>query len=389
MHVYIFVFYSTQAVFLPFLGYWFAEQGLSSRQIGLLSSLGPVLGLFIQPVWGALCDRFGLERAILMASTVLAPLIAFGYRFAGDRFWMYMVTALGLALTFSAMSPINEAMTVSHAQKRGLSYGGIRVLGSISFAIVAALIGVIYKRIGIEHMFMVYAGTMALLLASLFLLEKPRIGKNRNRVRGGFKAFLSQRRFIVFLPLVFAVSVGSAACSVFLSVFVNSTGGDVSGKIGLLNTAAALSELPFFIFAGRLIKRFGYFPILSAVGAAAALRWLLLSSEPTFGMLIAAQLLHGVTFALFVATGISYVHEASPEGFRTTGQTLFAIVNSNLAVLVASNAGGYLIDARGFSFMFQTASLVSLAGAIGFAWLARSSARTKAEAGTGTPPISS
>ncbi|WP_159881827.1 MFS transporter [Paenibacillus puerhi] len=386
MHLYIFVFYMTQGAFNPYLSYWFAGQGLDNKQIGLLFSVGPVLGLFIQPLWGMLCDRYRLERVILILSTVLAPVFAYGYLAAGPRFAVYMLAAWGLALTYSAMSPIGEALTVRHAEKHGFSYGGIRMLGSISFALTSTGMGMLYARGGLVQMFSVYAGLMALLLVTLLFMEKrPGIEarKRTGSLLSGIRPFLAQRRLLLFLLLVFGISLGSAANNVFFPVYVGEMGEGAAARIGLLNTIAALSELPLFLLAGRLIARFGPFLLLTLVGTAASLRWLLLSTEPPFWLLATGQLLHGVTFALFMTIGIRYMHETSPPQLGTTAQTLFAVVSANLAMLVASNTGGWLIDSYGFPPLYRITAGISMACAIGFALMLRGQRRQSALGATG------
>ncbi|WP_284640628.1 MFS transporter [Paenibacillus silviterrae] len=367
MHLYIFVFYMGQAALYPYLGYWFSEQGLSHTQVGIIFSLGPILGLFIQPIWGMLCDRFRMERTLLMLSTLLAPLIAFGYLFAGTHFTVYAVTALGLALTASAMVPIAESLTVRHAEKHGFSYGGIRVLGSISFAVTAGSIGLLYRGTGLQAMFWVYWCLMAVLLATLFLFDKQQGGSGwkRTSLLAGLRPFLAQRRLLLFLLLIFGVSVGSAVNNVFFSIYVGA-GEDAAARIGILNTISALSELPLFVFASRLIRRFHYFRLLCIVALAAGLRWFLISLDPSFAVLAVSQMLHGVTFALFVAAGIGFIHEESPPGLSVTGQTIFAAVSSNLAMLTASNVGGWLIDSYGFPVMYRTTAILCVLSAVGF-----------------------
>jgi MFS transporter, PPP family, 3-phenylpropionic acid transporter len=374
VHLFIFVFYMTQAALNPYLAYWFSSEGLSNKQIGLLFSLGPVLGLFIQPLWGILCDRFGWERRILMLSTIAAPLLALGYWAAGAHFWLYALTALGLAITYSAMTPISEALTVRHAQQRGVSYGGIRLLGSISFAITTAVLGEVYNDRGLSLMFLMYGVLMAILFASLFLLKAPSTERSRIKRPSLWteaRPFLTNRPLLLFLLLVFGISVGSAMNGVFFPIYVAEAGSAAAASIGLLNMVAALSELPLFLMAGRLIQRFGYHRIFVFIALMASLRWLLLSLEPPFWVLVGAQMLHGVTFALFIAAGVTYMHEMSPAGFGTTGQTLFAVVSSNLSMLVASNLGGWLLDQHSFSLLYQFTSVLCLVCAAGFLWKGR------------------
>lgn len=369
IHLYIICFYMANAAFMPFLGFWFLEQGLTNQQIGLLSSIGPLVGLAAQPVWGWLSDRFGAEKRVLMLSLVLAPTFAFGYLLASDVFLVFLVTALLYSLFFTSIAPISDAMTVAHAQRHGQSYGSIRVLGSISFALIITPLGFLYNRTGTDAMFVVHLITMLAALAALTLVPKPKIsGLRRESLLSGVSKLLKERHYVWFLLLVLVVAVGNHFNNVFFSVFVGELGGNVSERIGMLNTVSALSELPFFILSAYLIRRFGYFPILMTTALAGAVRWFVLSLEPSFPMLMTNQLLHGITFAMFMAAGVTYAYQMSPEGLKNTGQTLFAVVNYNLANLIASNGGGWLIDYSGFSDLYRTGAILSLLGAAGF-WL--------------------
>ena len=380
IHLYIIFFYIATAAFSPFLGFWFMDQGLSSQQIGLLSSLGPMVGLAAQPLWGMLSDRFGAEKRVLMLSLVLAPIFAFGYLLAGESILFLLLTALLYSLFNSSILPISDAMTVHHARTYGQSFGGIRVLGSISFAVVVTPLGYLYDYAGQEMMFFVHLLTMLAALGALTLVGQPQTsGLEKGTLLTGLGKLLKRKTFVLFLLFTFLVAIGNHVNNVFFSVFLGHIGGNVSERIGLLNTVSALSELPFFVLSAYLLRRIGFFPILTATALAGMLRWGLLSLTPSFPILIASQMLHGLTFALFTAAGVTYVYEMSPTGLKNTGQTMFAVVNYNIATLLASNIGGWLIDHSGFSVLYRSASFLSLAGAIGFAlmWftLKRSSIR--------------
>ncbi|GBF76757.1 MFS transporter [Paenibacillus sp. 598K] len=371
VHLYVAFFYMTHASFSPFLGFWFSEQGLSSRQIGLLFSIGPLVGLLVQPLWGIVCDRFGIERRVLAISLLAAPLLAFGYVLADGVFALFILTAVVYAVFYSSLMPITDAITVSHAREHGQSYGGIRFLGSLSFALLITPFGLLYDRFGIDTMFVMQL--IAMLAAALMLLQvkRPSVSLRRpGRMFSGLGQLLRQPSFGWFLLFVFVVSIGNHFYNVFFSVFIGRQGGQAAEQIGWLNSISALSELPFFLLSGLLIRRWGYYPILCATALAGALRWWSLSLEPTFAVLMTSQLLHGMTFALFMAAGINYAFERSPEGMKNTGQTVFALVYMNLANIVASNGGGWLLDQYGFPVLYRTGALLALSGAAGFVLLA-------------------
>lgn len=383
VHPFILFFFAGQAAFVPFLNYWFMEQGLSSGQIGLLASAGPVVGLLSQPLWGLLSDKFGAAKGILMGCVLAAPLLAFGY--AAFAEWMpgLLFTACLFTLFYSAITPISDAVTVEHARLHKQSYGSIRFLGSISFAIAVFGVGRLYDRVGIDWLFGVHLFLMLIVFASLFLLRKPQSKAARPSLRVSVQALLGNRAFLGFLACVFLVSVGNQVNNVFFPVYVGHLGGSASANIGLLTSAGALSELPFFLLSGLLIRRFGVPTVFLAASLAAAARYGVMSTEPSLGVLLANQLLHGATFALFMTVCITYAFELSPDGMKNTGQTLLTVVSYNAATILASNVGGWVVDEYGFALAYRgSAALALLGGAVFAGYFAR---RAMLRRGSGLP----
>lgn len=374
-HIYFFFFFSAAASYAPFLAYWLKEAGLTSQQIGLIYAVGPFVALFVQPMWGLLCDKYGMEKAALMVCSLMTPAIAFGYSL-GAGFAVYIATAVLLAVFSSPMIPLSDAVAVAHTEKHGQSYGGARVWGSIGYALVVTPIGIVYSHIGLHSMFVMYAAMMTVVFGISFLLGRGSVRKNVSWRDIG--ALLKNKQISSFLLLILLVACGTQSYSIFFSVYLGTTGGNVSEKIGWMTAVAALSELPFFIYSLRLVERFGYKVLLAAGAFTAAFRLGLLSLDPPFAVLLASQLLQGLTYAMFYAAGVQYANKLCPEGWKTTGQTLFSMVYINLSILITSNFGGWLIDNAGFSALFRTASVLCLTGAIGFAALHRLSRESRA-----------
>ncbi|MNI13242.1 Major Facilitator Superfamily protein [compost metagenome] len=97
----------------------------------------------------------------------------------------------------------------------------------------------------------------------------------------------------------------------------------------------------------------------------------MLSLEPSFEILMANQMLSGLTYALFLSAGVNYAYDNSSDRAKTTAHSLFVVVYTNVAGIVASNVGGWVIERGGYSLLFQGAAVMSLLGAAGFASLGR------------------
>lgn len=375
LHIYNYFFYIAYACFMPFVGYWFSERGLSASQIGLIFSIGPLVGLIIQPVWGMLIDYFGMTRLILLVSTFLTPWIALCYKFIDSYFPLYILVSVFLAVFSSTIMPIVDAMTVRHAKLHSLSYGTIRVLGSISFGLAVTLLGIVYNHIGISKMFILYIATMMFVcFLTFFINDEEKVKKGKRKKQGLWKEIIpliKEPSFLLFLIPVFMTSIGPQMNNAFFSVYIGSFGEEMASKLGILYAVATLTEIPFFIFSGWFLRKFGYVFTLSFVSLAGALRWLILSLEPPFAVILFNQLFSGITYALYISAGINYAYDISPEGMKTTAHSLFIVVYVNIAGIIASNVGGWLIELGGYTLLFQLASIMSFLGVIGFLGLGK------------------
>jgi PPP family 3-phenylpropionic acid transporter len=386
MHIYTYFFYVSYAVFIPFAGYWFAEDGLTTQQIGLIYSIGPFVGFFVQPLWGLLIDYFGITKLILLISMLLTPWVTVLYLYAGHFFPFYIAISIVLAVFSSATLPIIDAMTVRYARLKSLSYGGIRVVGSVSFGLAVILYGFLFNKWGISTLFLVYIVTMNLMFILTFFIESDKkspangIKRGSGHRRGMLREMyplLKERRFILFLIPVFLAALGPQASNAFYSVYISHFGGEASGKIGILYAVATMTEIPVFLFSSYLIKKFGYVTTLTAVALAGALRWFILSLEPSFEVLVLNQLLSGLTYALFLAAGVNYAYDVSPESTKTTAHSLFVVVYTNIAGIIASNAGGWIVKLGGYPLLYQVAAIMSILGAAGFTVMGRLSQKAK------------
>ena len=59
------LFYVPGATFGAYIGVYYRSKGMNVSQIGLLSAIGPLLALILQPLWGILSDRRGRHMAVL------------------------------------------------------------------------------------------------------------------------------------------------------------------------------------------------------------------------------------------------------------------------------------------------------------------------------------
>ena len=102
---------------------------------------------------------------------------------------------------------------------------------------------------------------------------------------------------------------------------------------GLPWIVAVGAEVIMIAFSGNLIKRFGAVSAIIVAFAAMAIRLFVLANTPSWGVILAIQLLHGFTFGAYHPAAIRIINQITPESFRATGQTLVSVVGATGGIL--------------------------------------------------------
>jgi PPP family 3-phenylpropionic acid transporter len=120
-------------------------------------------------------------------------------------------------------------------------------------------------------------------------------------------------------------------------------GFDVS-TVGIVFMAMAFSEIPFLLYADKIVKRLGYLPVLTAGIFFEGLRIILVTLSGSLITLIFSEFLHGVTYILVYFSLFTYIHYELPKNQITRAQSIFWVVRSGLTYITGSLLGGFLID---------------------------------------------
>jgi len=125
----------------------------------------------------------------------------------------------------------------------------------------------------------------------------------------------------------------------------------------------AISEVPFIMGAAYLHRRIRGAPLISAVLLVMAVRLLMYTWMPTPRAVLLLQISHGLTFGVFIATAVDYIHRIAPPEHRGFFQTLAPSVFFGVGSIVGGWLGGILMEATSIEWLYRTAALLALIGA--------------------------
>lgn len=339
-----FLLFGGVALTMPFLVLFYQGLNFTGTQIGILVGLSPLLSLLSTPFWTGLADRTHQHRWVMSlalfvaaVTTAILPLL--------QAFVPVLLVGALLTFFYSPVSSLADSATMYMLADQKEMYGRIRVGGTLGFGVIAILAGFLVQNYGLKFSFWM-AGLVYLLalLVSQKLIHNP--AKTAAVARLGALTLLKQRRWQLFLSLALAGGLAATVTNSYLFSYLKALG--ASGSLmGLSLTIGTLSEIPTFFFGNWLLKRFKARPLLNLALLITALRLLGLAFSTSPFLVLAIQLLNGVSFSAMWMAGVSYADENAPAGMSASAQGLFGSTVYGVGGAIGGLLGGVLLERFG------------------------------------------
>jgi len=328
----------------PLLSVYFENQGLSGKQIGVLMATGPIVSIVFQPIWGMICDRFHIQKRVLVFTLFASSMVALLFPLTNIYFIYFLLSAL-LSVFQSAVVPISDNISMNVVHNYGGAYGYIRLWGAIGFAVAVFVAGILSDLYRPQIIFYLY--TVFLLAAILLTRGLPEENGEFNvQIFKGIKQLFKIPTFVLFLIGTFLLFGTINANNTFFGLFYQHIGGTLSG-VGLAFLIAAGSEAPLMFLTGKLIKKFGMLPLIMFSALVTFGRWFFYSTEPSAGFVLATTFIQGFSVGIYLPTAIQYVRDIAPKEIQVTAISLYSSLGLGLGSTISTLIGGWIYDSFG------------------------------------------
>ena len=335
------------AIILPIRVQDFFGQTQQSTYLGLITFVGLVIAMLVQPVAGAISDRsgfhWGRRKPFILIGIIAAVLLLLGMGSAGSYtaifvLWCLVQTSLNVAQgPFQAFIP-----DLAPPDKRGLASGVKNLMEIAGIAALSLLIGIFMGRysptadiiwlwlsLGILGLVLL----AAMLITTVTIKEKPgqvtspllslsllyESFRVNVKVRSWFILFLASRLLFI---MAFTTLQGFALYY-FQDVVGFSNPAEITAS---LITSVGIAMLVVGYPAGRLSDKIGRKPILVSSGFLAALGIALIAFSRTYYLILIAGSLIGIAAAAFLSVNWALATDLIPkeEAARFLGLTNLA-----------------------------------------------------------------
>lgn len=352
----------TVPLLYSFTPIYFERIGFNQFQIGLLTALGPLCCIIIQPLSGIMADRAKYKNNVLQAIYIGVTVTTFAMILSEDYYYIFIVILIQSVFQ-AGMVSLNETITLEYLEKTPWSYGIVRIFGSGGFALFSMLLGV-FSGYYMKSIFWV-TGVFGL-LCILIMLKIPRIkGHQSDGKKAPYTKLFSIPNLMSYILVHIIIQATLSFHAVFFPVYLKELGGS-DNLYGIILFFQTLCEIPFLIWGDKIIERLGITRVLMFSSIISAVRLILVFLVTNPLLTLPINLLHGGTYIVFTYTLAIYINKEAPDELKASGQAFNNLTALGAGRMAGSFLGGILCQLYGTRQAYFFASLISVLGVLAF-----------------------
>jgi PPP family 3-phenylpropionic acid transporter len=352
-----FLLFAAYASAFPFIVVYYRDLGFSGAEIGLLTGIAPLITFFGAPFWTRLADSTRRHRRIMTLTMGLGILAICAFPLV-RTFLPILLLSVSMSFFFSPASSFADSAVMHMLGEKKDLYGRVRLGGTVGFGLAAPIAGAIVQDTGLRAAFW-FAGAMYLLALLVSRTFDHGSSASRPASGGGARELLANPRWLLFLGVAFAGGLSLTAANNYLFPYMEELG--AGGAImGVALTVGTIIEYPVLFFGNRLIRVFKPHGLFMLSMVATGLRLVLFGWNTSPDLVLAIQLLNGLSFPVMWMAGVAYAHENAPPGLAATAQGLFGAMVFGIGQAVGGFLGGPLLESIGGRGLFLVYGIIAL-----------------------------
>lgn len=342
------------AAIMSFSGFFLLGGGFSNTQIGIIAAVAGIMSALLQPVLAGYADRPDSPslKKIIQILYVIQLLLGIGLFFSRTLILTGLLYGISIAL-LQLMTPFINALgmeSINQGQK--LNFGLARGMGSVAYAVICYVLGIIT----------VLSLGCLIIFPFVKTQKSAQTSSDSKSLANPLLFFRKYRRFSLVLIGCIFIYLSHVLLNNFNFQIAQGKGGG-SAEMGTASAIAAMCELPTLFLFGYIIKKIrcdllvrfaGIFFVLKALGTFLA---------PGISMYYGVQVFQMLGWGLLTAASVYYVNAIMEPEDAIKGQAYFTMTYT-LGSVIGSFLGGALIDFARVSSMLLFATVSALFGAV-------------------------
>jgi MFS transporter, PPP family, 3-phenylpropionic acid transporter len=357
IRLYYFMFLGGGGFLFPYIGLFFVRKGLTGTEIGLIASASAAAQLIAAPLWGRWSEAAAHPRRLLQIA-LIGNAVIFLIISQLDAFTLIALLHLVQGIVSAGMIPLSDGLALN--LKRRAGYGSIRLWGSLGWALLVLVSGVLIERFDVIAGFIGYAvmlGIAAVVVNGIIVRHaQPDAAPVDTAApeRVPLRKLMGERSLIGLAVALVIIGLMGRGVAQFEPIYLDQLGAS-EFLIGLASTIGAATELPAMLLADRLLRRFSASAVFRMGIAAQIVRMGMVLIAPTVFNIVAMHIVEGVAYSFTAISLVMYVSRRAPARQVTTLLALYTVTLGGLISLAAGPLGGAIYDLVGAYWLYALA----------------------------------
>jgi len=358
----------------PFFSLYITQKfNVGMTQAGMILGLFSIFGLFGGMIGGALTDRFGRRKIIIIGlvfsavSTLTLGLV--------NQFATLIPLAVVIGLLSHFAGPAHDAMIadILPEKQRNEGFGILRVVGNMAWIIGPTIGGFVAKR-SFMALFIIDA-VVSCVVALLFFLFMPETKPVRDEIHQkaesilttfrGYGTVLRDSPYIAFL--VAGILMGLVYQQMYnsLSVYLRDNHGIEPSGYGLLLTVSAIVVILFQFTTTRLIKHKPPFLMMALGTGFYVVGFSMFGWVSTYYLFALAIVVITIGEMIVVPTSQSLAANFAPEDMRGRYMAVFGLLWM-VPATIGPGAAGYILDNYNPNLLWYIGGVLCMVSVLGY-----------------------
>ncbi|MGX8700887.1 MFS transporter [Caproiciproducens sp.] len=365
---------------LGFASIFLLSEHFSNSQIGLVLALANIFAVLLQPAVAAFADRtrkISMKNLIVVLTGAAGALAAARSFLSGSFFILAVLLTLESAVLYT-LQPLVNSLGMQFINKGiGINFGLARGMGSISYAVLSVLLGILVDSFGTGLLPVISTGLYLALGIVIYTFTKERSADTESDTAcpenmetsepkkadaHPFSFFMQNKKFAALMIAVSLTFCSHTMINNYLIQITENVGGTAK-EMGIATGIAAAIELPAMVLFGFLVKKIRCSSILKFSLVFFTVKAALTMLAADVRTLYAAQIFQFGSYALFIPASVYYVNEIIRKEDLAKGQA-FMTSAITLGGVAASLLGGLLLDLSGVRGMIFAGLIATALGLI-------------------------
>lgn len=380
------LYWMTSCALAGYAAVYLQDRGLSNTLIGVVVGGAAFFSMVVQPLVAQIAESISwltvkrtIQLLVVSMAVMFGALTVFPIPVAG-----VVVLYMGMNILNYCMPPMLSAMGMEFInQGYYLNFGLSRGLGSISYAVCAAILGFVIDRFFPGVLGYVYVVLAVLLFLAVSVMEDLGVGeKNSSQMRERkclgkekrdtgeniWKVIWKNKTFVCLMIGFCLANMNNAAVATYTVNIIKKLGG-TDTILGFANFVSAASEMPVMLLFGYFMKKGNCIRLLKVSVLFFVIKPLILVNAGILPMVFLGLGLQGLSFGMFTPAAVYFVNSSLAPEHRVRGQAIFSVITAGAATCGGNLLGGWLQDTFGLDTMLWVCVSMAVIGLLFVIWL--------------------